>query len=248
MYRSTDQGRNWSVVNIGAGSRYTIYGFDGALFVVYDDNIWWGIRKSSDNGNTWQDYYNGLPTTNSFSRQVWGMTRVGNQLITYNDASQSITPEPGETGFYVLNAANGSWQRENSIPNLSFVPKGFTTFEGDIYAIWENVGIYTNAAVGTSIERPEVDGERPFSVRLGQNYPNPFNPSTVIHFEIDTAGDTQLQVFDLMGREVAILLDSRLPAGSHAVSFDGSQLSRGVDVYRLQSGGQTLVRKMTIVK
>lgn len=248
VYRSTDQGRNWSVVNIGAGSRYTIYGFDGALFVVYDDNIWWGIRKSSDNGNTWQDYHNGLPTTNSFSRQVWGMTRVGNQLITYNDASQSITPEPGETGFYVLNAANGSWQRETSIPNLSFVPKGFTTFEGDIYAIWENVGIYTNAAVGTSIERPEVDSERPFSVRLGQNYPNPFNPSTVIHFEIATGSDVQLQVFDLMGREIATLLDSRLPGGSHAVSFDGSQLSSGVYVYRLSAGNEVVTRKMVLVK
>lgn len=248
VYRSTDQGRNWSVVNIGAGSRYTIYGFDGALFVVYDDNIWWGIRKSTDNGNTWQDYYNGLPSTNSFSRQVWGMTRVGNQLITYNDASQSITPEPGETGFYVLNSASGSWQRETSIPNLSFVPKGFTSFEGDIYAIWENVGIYTNASVSTSIESPGMVGERPYAVKLGQNYPNPFNPSTVINFEIATGSDVQLQVLDLMGREVATLLDSRLPAGSHTVSFDGSQLSSGVYVYRLLAGNEVVTRKMVLVK
>jgi photosystem II stability/assembly factor-like uncharacterized protein len=248
VYRSTDQGRNWTVINVGAGSRYTFYAFDGALFAVYDDNIWWGIRKSTDNGNTWQDYYNGLPNTNSFSRQVWGMTSVGNQLVTYNDASDSITPEPGETGFYVLNSANGSWQRDTSIPNLSFIPKGLLAFEGDIYAVWENVGIYTNGAVSTSIEFPNGAAELPGAIRLNQNYPNPFNPSTVINFELNSTGEVLLQVFDLLGREVATLVNSRVTAGSHSVNFDASRLSSGVYVYRLQAGNQVMSRKMVLLK
>lgn len=245
VYRSTDQGRNWNTVTIDAGNRYKMYPFDGALFVLFDES---GIRKSTDNGATWQDYYTGLPTTNAFSRRIWGLTQVGNQLVTYNDASQNITPLQGETGFYVLGSANGTWQRDASIPLLPFRPAGFLTFESSIYAVWENVGIYTNAAVSTSIDRSGDDTERPYAVKLYQNYPNPFNPSTVINFELSTASEVQLQVFDLMGREIATLVDSRLPVGSHTVLFDGGQLSSGVYVYRLQLSGQIVSRKMVLVK
>lgn len=245
VYRSTDQGRNWSVINIGAGSRYKMYAFDGALFVTFDEA---GIRKSTDNGNTWQDYYPGLPTTNAFSRRLWGMTRVGNQLITYNDASQSITPELGETGFYVLNSSGGSWQKVTTMENMPFRPLGFITFEGDIYAVWENVGIWTNANVSTSIDFAGQKDDRPSEITLDQNYPNPFNPSTNIRFEVVDGGDVKLQVFDLLGREVATLVNNRLAPGQHLVTFDASHLTSGVYVYRLQSGNSTQTRKMLLLR
>jgi len=122
------------------------------------------------------------------------------------------------------------------------------TFDGDIYAVWENVGIYTNATVSTSIEFGDGGRELPHTITLSQNYPNPFNPSTVINFELATSGEVQLQVYDLMGREVATLVNSRKPAGSHSVNFDASSLSSGVYVYRLQAGEHIMSRKMVLVR
>lgn len=245
LYRSTDQGRTWNDVRVGAGNRYKMYAFDGAIFVTFDEA---GIRKSTDNGNTWQDYYPGLPTTNSFSRRLWGMTLIGNQLITYNDASQSITPEPGETGFYVLNSSGGSWQKVSSMENMPFRPAGFFTFEGDIYAVWENVGIWTNAAVGTSIDYAWQKDDSPTEIKLDQNYPNPFNPSTTIRFEVAEGAEVRLQVFDLLGRVVATLVNERLSPGSHTVNFDASHLTSGMYIYRIQTGNTIQSRKMLLVK
>ena len=95
-------------------------------------------------------------------------------------------------------------------------------------------------------------GERltdlPEGYNLGQNYPNPFNPTTQISFEIGQAGMTSLKVYDLLGREVATLLNSDLPAGSHSVDFDAANLASGTYMYRLEANGYVLTRKMMLVK
>ncbi|AXJ00409.1 Por secretion system C-terminal sorting domain-containing protein [Cyclonatronum proteinivorum] len=90
--------------------------------------------------------------------------------------------------------------------------------------------------------------ESPTQITLEQNYPNPFNPTTSIRYTLNASSDVRLDVFNLMGQRVASLQDGFQQAGTHTVSFDGSQLSSGVYVYRLQAGGQTLTRKMTLVK
>lgn len=90
----------------------------------------------------------------------------------------------------------------------------------------------------------------PEKVRLHQNYPNPFNPSTTIRFEL--TGDNQrarLSVYDILGRRVAVLVDGKLPAGVHTVSFDGTGLASGVYLYRLETeGGIIRQRKMLLIK
>jgi aminopeptidase N len=68
---------------------------------------------------------------------------------------------------------------------------------------------------------------------LEQNYPNPFNPVTVIRFEVPSAGRARLAVYDLLGREVAVLLDGEQEPGTYSTSFDGTNLATGVYVYRL---------------
>lgn len=84
---------------------------------------------------------------------------------------------------------------------------------------------------------------------LEQNYPNPFNPTTTIQFSLPNEGHTKLTVFDVLGREVAVLVDDLMTVGSHTLSFDaGSQLASGVYLYRLQSGGLTSTQKMLLMK
>lgn len=92
------------------------------------------------------------------------------------------------------------------------------------------------------------DGEMVKGFNLDQNYPNPFNPSTAIRFTLDNAGQATLKVYDLLGREVAVLLNGALPAGSHSVSFDASALTSGVYVYKLEAGGRSMTKRMTLIK
>lgn len=90
--------------------------------------------------------------------------------------------------------------------------------------------------------------EAPLQVSLDQNYPNPFNPATTIRYTLSSPSDVRLDVFNLMGQRVASLQDGFQQTGTYTVNFDASNLSSGVYVYRLQAGGHTLTRKMTLVK
>lgn len=81
-----------------------------------------------------------------------------------------------------------------------------------------------------------------------QNYPNPFNPSTTILFSLSAANHVTLKVFDLLGREVAELVNNQLQAGSHSINFDASKLSSGTYFYKLQVGNVVQVKKMLLMK
>jgi glycosidase len=88
---------------------------------------------------------------------------------------------------------------------------------------------------------------------LEQNYPNPFNPSTTIRFVVGTYGYTSLRVYDVLGREVATLVDQEMHAGTFTVAWDGRNssgvpASSGVYFYRLKAGGSVLVKKMLLLK
>lgn len=79
-------------------------------------------------------------------------------------------------------------------------------------------------------------------------YPNPFNPTTQIRFSIPESGSVQLTVHDILGREVAILVNGFLPAGEHQSSFDASNLSSGVYLYSLRAGNTFLTGKLLLVR
>lgn len=101
------------------------------------------------------------------------------------------------------------------------------------------------AATATHVEM--VDNV-PAAFGLQQNYPNPFNPSTTIRFTLPAREYVTLRVYNLLGQEVATLVNEALDAGESMVRFNGSRLSSGVYLYRLQAGGSTLTRRMTLVK
>ncbi|HSL88040.1 MAG TPA: T9SS type A sorting domain-containing protein [Ignavibacteriaceae bacterium] len=84
--------------------------------------------------------------------------------------------------------------------------------------------------------------------KLSQNYPNPFNPSTKISFELPSGGFVTLKVYDMLGREVATLVNSELTSGAHTVNFNAANLSSGTYVYQLSSNGNLLTNKMVLLK
>jgi hypothetical protein len=98
----------------------------------------------------------------------------------------------------------------------------------------------------TGLSEPSAGGPESFS--LGQNYPNPFNPTTTIQFRVKEPCRVTLKVYDALGKEVAVLADGMVAAGSHSVRFDASGLPAGIYVYKIQMGDFTAARKMAVVE
>jgi hypothetical protein len=83
---------------------------------------------------------------------------------------------------------------------------------------------------------------------LEQNYPNPFNPSTTIQFTLDRPENVSLKVYDILGREVATLLNEWMHKGLHAAYWDARECSSGVYYYRLQTENRFVTKRMVLVK
>lgn len=89
---------------------------------------------------------------------------------------------------------------------------------------------------------------KPKSFALGQNYPNPFNPATVISYSLPKAGHVTLKVYDIIGRQVAVLYSGNRQPGRYTVNFDASKLASGVYFYRLRAGNYVTTKKMILLK
>jgi len=100
--------------------------------------------------------------------------------------------------------------------------------------------------VVTSVE--QVESGIPSGYTLSQNFPNPFNPSTEIHFTVAKGGITTLIVYDMLGREVATLVNENLAPGTYKSKFDASKLSSGSYIYTLTSGNFRMSQKMLLLK
>lgn len=98
----------------------------------------------------------------------------------------------------------------------------------------------------------EVNIEAPTKFSLKQNYPNPFNPTTTIKYSIPMLGNglaqTVLKVYDILGSEVATLVNEKKSAGNYEVKFDASGLSSGIYFYKLESGSFLQTRKLLLMK
>ncbi len=88
----------------------------------------------------------------------------------------------------------------------------------------------------------------PKQYRLEQNYPNPFNPSTTIQFALPQDSKVILKLYDILGREVATLVDEELDTGVHKIIFDAIELANGIYIYRIQAEGFDQSKKLILLK
>ncbi|MDP3150729.1 MAG: S41 family peptidase [Ignavibacteria bacterium] len=100
----------------------------------------------------------------------------------------------------------------------------------------------------TAIEVKNEIYQKSFTYSLEQNYPNPFNPVTTITYQIPKAGKVELKVFDILGREIAVLVNGEITAGKHEVKFDGSNSSNGVYFYQVKSSNYLETKKLLLLK
>ncbi len=130
----------------------------------------------------------------------------------------------------------------NKFPVFQITNSAITTLAGTTYS--KSVSITKNQSVGIN----KISSEVPNKFNLNQNYPNPFNPTTKISFALPKTGLTKLTVFDNLGREIKTLVNEELNAGTYEISLDAAGLTSGIYYYRLSSGDNNSVKKMTLIK
>ncbi|MBO6795257.1 MAG: T9SS type A sorting domain-containing protein [Balneolaceae bacterium] len=128
------------------------------------------------------------------------------------------------------------------VDDLNPSPMTYKAIRGELSVSTEVEFINENFSVGAE------ESASPYDFDLSQNYPNPFNPSTNINFTLPEASIVSLKVYNVLGQEVAALVDQRMGSGAHSITFDASNLSSGVYIYRLQAGNNVQTKKMLLVK
>lgn len=155
-------------------------------------------------------------------------------------------PELKNNPDYSIRLANPDvWDAEmgfNRLSHLLVVDSGHPSesFTGTLQ--------FVPFGTSTSIEDKTTGSESPSRIELHQNFPNPFNPSTVIGFRLSVASDVKLSVFDMLGREVAVLVNQIKAPGTHQVSFDASRLSTGIYLYQLKTATDMITKSMILLK
>ena len=242
VFLSTDNGSSWTAVNNGLTNPY-VY-----AFAVSGTNLFVGTRGgvflSTNSGRSWTAVNTDLPITDvpalavSGTNLFAGLARLGVWLST-NSGTSWTWVDSGLTNPYVRSLAVGS-PDSSGLGNL---------FAGTAYGgVWKRPLSEMITAVKGS-----PSGELPKNFALEQNYPNPFNPTTTINYDIPQVSRVRLSIFNVLGQEVARLVDKEQNAGKYSVTFsaeggsasggDAAKLPGGVYFYRLLvrpiSGGQT---------
>jgi hypothetical protein len=168
----------------------------------------------------------------SFSANV----NEGNVILNWSTAT-----ETNNQGFEVQRSLNGEFV------TVGFVQGNGTTTETKTYSYIDkniNDGSYSYRLKQVDFDGTfeysnvvEVEILAPAEFNLAQNYPNPFNPSTMIAFNLAVDSKVSLNIFNVLGQEVATLINTNLVAGSHQVNFDASSLNTGVYMYRIEAAG-----------
>lgn len=208
-----------------------------------------GDRIVQTGGNKINDYMGDLYIYNTSSCYVYTPESVPVELTTFTGSfvngklmlSWSTATETNNRGFEIeRKTRSGSYQK------IGFITGAGTTTIPQKYKFTDdkiNSGTYTYRLKQIDFDgkyecsnEVEINTSASQSYALEQNYPNPFNPSTVINYELKTAGFVTLKVYDILGREVAALVNGYQNAGTHKVNFNASSLSSGVYIYRIQAG------------
>jgi len=273
-FRSTDNGTSWTAINAGLNSSYLIpyvksLATDGLY--LYAGLIEGGVYRSNDNGKSWTSIkaYNSnddVPCLFMHGTDLFAVDYQGVSHTSDLGASWTSSRSPGidTTGVSALAASGstlfaGTYSGIFRSTNNGIDWIGVSTGLGNIH-VFSLCALSKWLFAGTSDsiwQRPlaeivtKVNSERqePLSLScLKQNFPNPFNPTTTIQFSLQKASFVTLKVFNLLGKEVAILLSDHLEAGTHSTQWNAVNIPSGVYFYRLQTGSLFQTKSLVVLK
>ena len=235
VFYSDNEGTAWNSTTNGFVS------FTPSTFAINNQNeiflstLGYGIYKSTNNGINWVNKTGAGPEYSC--------------LIVNSDGSMYA----GTRGYWVYRSFNNgdNWELVNSgMGEDKYVLSLLTNSAGYLFAGMDYYGLYKSVSPVVTI----IEGEKlyPTEFSLEQNYPNPFNPSTKISWQSPVAGWQILKVYDILGNEVATLVNEFKDAGSYEIEFNPSSIkhypSSGVYFYRLQAGNFVEIKKMILLK
>lgn len=244
IYYSTNFGANWSVQSTAPDSNsYSI------LFHSYQNN------DGLSGGNSLERTSNGgLNWINNTSIGSGRITGLGGNDPGINDIMYIFQWYiRGDNKIYYSTNIGNSWVVQFTAPSGMFThmnqarPGG----AGEVFAVRDNGGIsYCTCLPGGILNQ---NSEIPNPFYLFQNYPNPFNPSTTIKFDIPAVGNgrdrsVKLVIYDVLGREVATLINEQLQPETYSVDWDASNYPSGVYFYKLEAGDYSESKKMVLIK
>ncbi len=241
ILRTTNGGFNWDNVSIADTtfnifdlSQKGVFSNSGDIYVAVGSGG--RIYKSTDIGLTWQQKSSG--TTNTL-RSVYFHT-LDSGIAVGDNGTVRLTTNGGET-WYTDGFFNSPSSRNYRFVNL--VNNTFRTFmAGSDSLFYVSGDPITITGVNSS------STEVPNAYSLSQNYPNPFNPQTNIRFSLSQPGNVKLIIFDITGRELEIVVNEKLSAGSYNYDWNAANYPSGVYFYKLQAGNFVETKKMILVK
>jgi photosystem II stability/assembly factor-like uncharacterized protein len=223
-HRSTDEGGSWSAAT-GAVSAFTQ--IDSTLFSATAT----GVKKSTDHGATWTATA-ALPFTVSSQ----SLTAKGDDLfVGTNDGVYRSTDKGG-----TWTAINQGWASKYTVYKITYDDQY-------LYAGTTNRSVWRRPLSEITAVK-EVSKSIPMNFELEQNYPNPFNPTTQFQFAISKLQMVTVKIYDVLGREVATLVNEELHPGTYQAKWDASGQPSGVYYYRLQAGSFSEMKKMVLMK
>ena len=228
--------------NIGPNAIYlggsgTFTGDRGHLAFRLMNNIVW-------NPNSTHEFNRTDSVTSAYNLVRGGLTGTGNistdPLFVANDSLYRLNPNSPCISAGVMSASVGGSTLSAPAFDLFGMnrPRPSNT-KPDLGAIESDVSTGVTELISDKL---------PAFFSLSQNYPNPFNPSTVISYQLPVNSLVSLKIYDLLGREVATLVNEEKPAGSYEVTFDGKNLSSGIYFYKLQTGDFVETKRMLMIK
>jgi hypothetical protein len=261
--RSTDAGATWGpdirlMTNPLPPSLILIPSISSSgsdVHVVWDDsrdgNNEIYNKRSTDAGITWgPDTRLTNNLSNSFSPNV-SASGQDVHIVWYEGSGLNY-------GIYYNHSTNAgvSWESDSRLTaDSGFAFIASVAVSGPaVHVVWiedvdENEEIFYNRnPTGNTVGINNISSVVPEEFFLGQNYPNPFNPTTTISFRIARSGLVVLAVYDLLGKEVATLVDEHLSGGSYETNFDGSDLPSGLYFYRIRAGEFVQTKKLMLQK
>lgn len=255
IYRSNDAGLTWFQVATGLPVGTTevnpvrclsISTLDTSIVLagLFMNTTNGGMYLTTNSGGSWTKVSNGLPTvTGTLPRAC--LIRPGTNTEFYAGLGTGGFYRSTNQGANWTQFASGTLTAATTIRAITFRA---TSSDSTIFAGAENVapGVHEYSFPLVGIKDP--GGNIPKEFALHQNYPNPFNPTTYINYDIPKISNVTITVFDIRGREVAVLVNEVKQAGSYNISFNASSLASGVYFYKISAGDFNKTMKMILIK
>ena len=231
VFISTNNGSSWTAINSGLTMKY-VYSLTSIGSNLFAGTWNAGVFRTTNNGTNWTAAHTGLP-----SSPIYALAASGSNLFAGTYGS----------GIYLSTNNGDNWSEvNNGLTSLSInalaICGSYLYAGGDASGVWRR----PLSEMITGIE--DEQNSLPESFSLQQNYPNPFNPSTRIQYEVSSMQFVQLKVFDLLGNEVATLVNEEKPAGTYEVTCYAEELPSGVYFYQLKAGNYIETKKMVLMK